>query len=60
VGALFAGELQSSEPVGRHGRLMASVPHDPERQLEIVGLVLHHEDLGHAPSPRSGLMRGER
>ena len=44
---VLARELQRGEPVGRHGRLVAGVPDDPERQLEVVGLVLHDEDLRH-------------
>ena len=33
------------------GRFVTGVPHDPERKLEIVRLVLHYEDLRHAALP---------
>ena len=48
---MLTSELQSGETIRRDGRFVTGVPHDPERKLEIVRLVLHYEDLRHAALP---------
>src|SRR5439155_22771902 len=50
---MLARELQRGETVRRDRRLMPGVPHDPERQFEIVRLVFDDEDLRH------GLLSGQ-